>query len=165
MIPSAIGRRFLGPIAVLAVAASVVLVGPRIVKAFTLPPDILFFDPISVPVDHTLHVHLVNHLGAAPLEFRAFIVPTTPAAGASVVGSAITLNVGAGSDHGEHTGQSGQAPAGRLERDGGQLGRDRVGQDGAPDGDPRGPSRDARRPERRLGALPLLQLRVGTTRP
>jgi hypothetical protein len=98
MNPSAVGRRFLGPLAVLAVAASVFLVGPRIVKAFTLPPDILFFDPISVPVDHTLHVHLVNHLGAGPLEFRAFIVPTTPAAGASVVGSAITLNVGQGSD-------------------------------------------------------------------
>ena len=59
-------------------AASVFLVGSRIVRAFTLPPDIIFFDPISVPVDHTLHVHLVNQLGSGPIELRAFINPTTP---------------------------------------------------------------------------------------
>jgi hypothetical protein len=91
------GRRSLVALALIA-GLSAAVVGPQIVRAFTLPPDILYFDPISVPVDHTLHVHLVNHLGSGPIEFRAFIVPTTPGAGASVAGPAVTLNVGQGSD-------------------------------------------------------------------
>lgn len=88
-------KRFLIVLALAAMPA--IVLGPRMVRAFTLPPDIIYFDPISVPVDHTLHVHLVNQLGG-PMEFRAFLNPTTAGAGGSVVGAAITLNFGEGSD-------------------------------------------------------------------
>src|SRR5260221_922922 len=55
------GRRSLALLAVLALlAAPAILLEPRPVRAFTLPTDIIYFDPISVPLDHTLHVHLVN---------------------------------------------------------------------------------------------------------
>lgn len=92
-------RRSLAALAVLAlITAPAILLGPRLVRAFTLPPDILYFDPISVPMDHTLHVHVVNEIGTGPMDFRAFVKPTTPAAGSTVLGATITLNPGEGSD-------------------------------------------------------------------
>ncbi|SRR5713101_3897949 len=95
----AAGRRFLGTAALFAlVAAAAMLLGPRIVRAFTLPNNIVFFDPISVPIDHTLHVHLVNEIGSGPLDFKMFVKPTTPAAGTSVLGAGFTLNPGDGAD-------------------------------------------------------------------
>ena len=47
-----------------------ILLGPRIARAFTLIPTIIYFDPVSVPVDHTLHLHLVNQFGTGPMIFR-----------------------------------------------------------------------------------------------
>ena len=93
-------RRFLGgTLALLAlVAVPAILLGPRLVRAFTLPNNIIYFDPVSVPVDRTLHLHLVNELGSAAMDFRPFLKPTTPGAGSSVVGATITLNPGDGSD-------------------------------------------------------------------
>jgi hypothetical protein len=93
-------RRFLGStIALFAlVAGSATLLGPRLVRAFTLIPTIIYFDPVSVPVDHTIHVHLVNQFGTSPMIFRASLKPTTPAAGTPVVVGPVTLAPGAGSD-------------------------------------------------------------------
>lgn len=93
------GRRFLGALALLALfAAPAILFEPRPVRAFTLPTDIIYFDAISVPLDHTLHVHLVNELSNVKMDFRAFLKPTTPGAGSPVVGSTVTLAPGDGSD-------------------------------------------------------------------
>src|SRR6266436_3461592 len=95
----AAGRRFLGTAALFAlVAVPAMLLGPRIVRAFTLPNNIIFFDPISIPIDHTLHVHLVNEIGLGPLDFKMFVKPTTPAAGTAVVSAGFTLNPGDGAD-------------------------------------------------------------------
>jgi hypothetical protein len=93
------GRRLLATLALMAVAAvPATLLGPHIVRAFTLIPNIVFFDAVSVPADHTLHLHLVNQLGTDPMEFRASINPTTPGAGSSVLGGPVILNPGEGSD-------------------------------------------------------------------
>jgi hypothetical protein len=92
-------RRILGAFAVLALAvAPAILLGPRPVRAFTLPPDIIFFDAVSVPVDHTAHVHIVNAIGAGPMIFRTVVRPTTPAAGSLVFSAAVTLSPGDGID-------------------------------------------------------------------
>lgn len=94
-------RRLLGTVALLAaVAVPAILLGPRVVRAFTLPPDVIFFDPISVPVDHTLRVHLVNELGAGHMIFRPFVQPTTPGYGRSVAGAAVSLGPGIGAELG-----------------------------------------------------------------
>jgi hypothetical protein len=74
------------------------LVGPRIVQAFTLPPNIIYFDPVSVPAGHTLHVHLFNELGNFSMDFRPFVRPTTAAVGSPVVGATVSLAPGDGSD-------------------------------------------------------------------
>jgi hypothetical protein len=93
------GRRFLVTAALMAlVAAPAMLLGPRNVRAFTLPSDIIYFDPISVPIDHTLHVNLVNEIGGAKIDFRTFVKPTTPAAGSSVLSATVTLAPGDGAD-------------------------------------------------------------------
>ncbi len=93
------GRRSLGTLALLALfAAPAILLEPRPVRAFTLPTDIIYFDPISVPLDHTLHVHLVNELSSVKMDFRAVLTPTTPGAGSQVLGSTVTLAPGDGSD-------------------------------------------------------------------
>jgi hypothetical protein len=92
------GRRLLGTLALIALVAPVMLVEPRAAKAFTLPGDIIYFDPISVPVDHTVHVHIVNHLANDKMDFRAYLTPTTPAVGSPTIGALITLAPGDGSD-------------------------------------------------------------------
>lgn len=80
------------------VAVSASLLGPRIARAFTLIPSIIYFDPVSVPVDHTLHVHLVNQFGTGPWNFQASCKPTTPGAGITVLGAPVILSPGDGSD-------------------------------------------------------------------
>jgi hypothetical protein len=91
--------RLLGTIALLAlVAAPASFLKPRPARAFTLPGDILYFDPISVPVDHTVHIHIVNELANDKMDFRALLTPTTPAVGSPVVGALVTLAPGEGSD-------------------------------------------------------------------
>jgi len=93
------GHRSLGTLALLALlAAPAILLEPRPVRAFTLPTDIIYFDPISVPLDHTLHVHLVNELSNVKMDFRAILTPTTPGTGSQVLGSTVTLAPGDGSD-------------------------------------------------------------------
>jgi hypothetical protein len=93
------GRRFLLAAALMAlVAVPAILVAPRDARAFTIPSLIIFYDAISVPIDHTLHVNIVNEFGASPVGVRAFVRPTTPGAGSPVVGASIGLNPGQGSD-------------------------------------------------------------------
>jgi hypothetical protein len=93
------GRRFLPTAALLAlVAVPAMLLGPRNARAFTLVPNVIYFDPISVPAGHTLHVHLANAWGTGSMGFHPVVKPTTPAAGTQVVGTFVSLNVGAGSD-------------------------------------------------------------------
>lgn len=92
-------RRLLATLAMVVLAAApAVFLEPRPVRAFTLPGDIIYFDPISVPVDHTVHVHLFNELSNVKMDFRAILTPTTPGAGTAVVGAPITLAPGDGSD-------------------------------------------------------------------
>ena len=92
-------RRLLVTAALLVLfAAPAMLMRPHAVGAFTLPPDILYFDPISVPAGHTLHVHVVNELGGASMDFRTFVKPTTPAAGSPVVTAPVSLAPGEGID-------------------------------------------------------------------
>lgn len=92
------GRRLPGTIALLALVAPTMFLEPRPARAFTLPGNILYFDPISVPVDHTVHIHLVNQFSNDKMDFRAILTPTQPAVGSPVVGALITLAPGDGSD-------------------------------------------------------------------
>jgi hypothetical protein len=79
-------------------SGSAILLYPRIARAFTLVTATIYFDPISVTSDQTLHVHLVNQLGASPYGFFTTCKPTTPGLGTAASGAAITLAVGDGSD-------------------------------------------------------------------
>jgi hypothetical protein len=93
------GRRFLGTIALLAlVGAAASLVGPRVARAFTLTSLAISYDPVSVPIDHTLHVNIVNQYNGNKVIVRALLTPTTPAAGSPLLGAPIILNPGEGSD-------------------------------------------------------------------
>jgi hypothetical protein len=93
------GRRFLGTIALLAlVGGAAMLMGPRVARAFTLAQLAISFDPVSVPVDHALHVNIVNQFSGNQVTVRAVVTPTTPGAGTRVVGAPIILNPGQGSD-------------------------------------------------------------------
>jgi hypothetical protein len=92
-------RRLQVTIALAALAAGTgALLVPHVAGAFTIIPNIIYFDAISVPVDHTLHLHLVNRFGSDPMEFRASLQPTTPGAGSPVFTGPIVLAPGDGSD-------------------------------------------------------------------
>ncbi|MET0554358.1 MAG: hypothetical protein ABW221_15045 [Vicinamibacteria bacterium] len=92
------GHRLLGTIALIALVAPAMFLEPRPARAYTLPGNILYFDPISVPVDHTVHIHVVNQFSNDKVDFRAILTPTTPAVGSPVVGALVTLAPGDGSD-------------------------------------------------------------------
>lgn len=93
-------RKVLGTtIALLALfAGPAILFGPRIVRAFTLIPNVVYFDAVSVPTGHTLHVHVVNRFGSTPMIFRFSIQPTSPATGTPVTAGPVTLNPGEGTE-------------------------------------------------------------------
>ena len=92
-------RRWLsGALGLTALLAGSALVGPRIVRAFTLVPNIIFFDPVSLPVDHTLHAHFVNHMGSDPIEVRFSVIPVVPGTGSAVFSGPFTLSPGEGTD-------------------------------------------------------------------
>ncbi|HEX9406805.1 MAG TPA: hypothetical protein VF975_05780 [Thermoanaerobaculia bacterium] len=78
--------------------ASAILLKPRVARAFTLITSTIFFDPVSVTAGQTLHVHVVNHLGAAPIGILVTVKPTTPGLGTSVSGVGVTLAPGDGTD-------------------------------------------------------------------
>jgi hypothetical protein len=92
-------RRFLARAALLAlVLAPALLLSPQTARAFTLANNFIVFDPISVPIDHTLHVHLLNHLSGLSMDFRTAVKPTTLGPGSTVFLPTITLPAGQGSD-------------------------------------------------------------------
>jgi hypothetical protein len=78
--------------------ASAILLLPHAARAFTLPSDFMFFDPISVSSGQTVHLHVVNVLTGGPIIIRTFVRPTNPALGSPVAGPTVTLNAGDGSD-------------------------------------------------------------------
>ena len=69
-------RRLAGMLAALGVVSAFAAVGPRIVRAFTLVPNIIAFDPLTVPPRHSLHVHFVNRFGADKMDVRFSVAPT-----------------------------------------------------------------------------------------
>lgn len=80
------------------VAVSAILLKPQIAQAFTIPEGIIFFDPISVPPGHTVHVNIVNHIGTGPFNFTISMKPTTPAVGTPPPNVSVSLAPGAGTD-------------------------------------------------------------------
>jgi hypothetical protein len=92
------GRRVLSVLAPLAALAAATALAPRIVRAFTLPNLAISYDPVSVPVDHTLHVNILNQYNGNQVIVRALVKPTTPAAGQQVLGVDTILTPGDGSD-------------------------------------------------------------------
>jgi hypothetical protein len=79
-------------------AASAILLQPRIARGFTVIFSTIYFDPISVPSGHTLQLHVVNQLGANAIVIRPTLKPTSPALGGTVTGAAATINPGDGYD-------------------------------------------------------------------
>jgi hypothetical protein len=69
-------RRLAGMLVALGVVSASAAVGPRLVRAFTLVPNIIAFDPLTVPARHSLHVHFVNRFGAANMDVRFSVAPT-----------------------------------------------------------------------------------------
>jgi hypothetical protein len=80
------------------IAASAILLQPRIARAFTLVTSTIYFDPVSVPVGHTLQLHVVNQLGAGPIGIFPTLKPTSPALGSTVTGAAAAIPPGDGND-------------------------------------------------------------------
>ena len=95
-----LSRRFLGTIVALAlVSVAAVLLKSRTAEAFTLPNLILSFDPLAVPRDYSLHVHMVNQFGQDPVIVQPVL--TTPTLGGSPAflrGTIVTLNPGEGTE-------------------------------------------------------------------
>jgi hypothetical protein len=92
-------RRWLaGALGLTALLAGSAILGPRIVRAFTLIPNLIFFDPVSLPVDHTLRVHFVNQMGTDPIDVRIQASPTLSGTGTPAFVGPITLNAGEGTD-------------------------------------------------------------------
>jgi hypothetical protein len=93
-------RRLLGALVVLAlVTVPAVLLKSRTAEAFTLPNLILSFDPLAVPRDYSLHVHMVNQFGQDPVIVQPVL--TTATLGGSPVflrGTIVTLNPGEGTE-------------------------------------------------------------------
>ena len=94
------GRRLWGALVALAlVTVPAVLLKSRTAEAFTLPNLILSFDPLAVPRDHSLHVHMVNQFGQDPVIVQPVL--TTATLGGSPVflrGTIVTLNPGEGTE-------------------------------------------------------------------
>ena len=93
------GRRLLGALVALAlVTVPAVLLKSRTAEAFTLPNLILSYDPLSVPIDHSLHVHMVNQFGQNDIIVQPVL--TTPTLGAPTFlrGTIVTLKPGEGTE-------------------------------------------------------------------
>jgi len=94
------GRRLWGALVALAlVTVPAVLLKSRTAEAFTLPNLIVSFDPLAVPRDHSLHVHMVNQFGQDPVIVQPVL--TTPTLGGSPAflrGTIVTLKPGEGTE-------------------------------------------------------------------
>jgi hypothetical protein len=94
------GRRLLSAVIVLAlVTVAAVLLKSRAAEAFTLPSLILSYDPIAVPRDHSLHVHMVNQYGSNDVVVQPVLwTPTVGAPPALLRGTIVTLKPGEGTE-------------------------------------------------------------------
>jgi len=77
---------------------SLVLLNPRIAHAFTILVSTIYFDPVSVTPAQTIHVHIFNHFMTAPVGVLVTVRPTVAGLGSTVMGPAVTLNMGDGTD-------------------------------------------------------------------
>jgi len=94
-----VSNRLAAAVALLVVlTGSAILLKPRVARAFTLLTSTIYFDPVSLTSAQTLHVHVVNQLGTAPIGIFVTLKPTTPGLGSAVSGAAITLSPGDGAD-------------------------------------------------------------------
>jgi hypothetical protein len=92
-------RRLLGTILVLAlVAVPAFLMKSKPAEAFTLPNLIISYDPLAVPRDHNLRVHMVNQWGGN--DILAQPVVYTPTLGPRVFlrGTIVMLKPGEGTE-------------------------------------------------------------------
>jgi hypothetical protein len=93
------GRRLLGALAVLAlVTVPAVLLKTPPAEAFTLPNLILSFDPLAVPRDHSLRVHMVNQFGLSDVIVQPVLTTPTLGAPAFLRGTIVTLHPGEGTE-------------------------------------------------------------------
>src|SRR6187397_2609728 len=88
-------RRLLAGVALFAlVAVSAILMKSKPAEAFTLPNLIISYDPLAVPRDHNLRVHMVNQFGQNDVIVQPVL--TTPTLGAPTFlrGTIFTLHPG-----------------------------------------------------------------------
>jgi hypothetical protein len=83
---------------VVLLTGSAIVLKPHVAHAFTLVSSLIYFDPVSVTVGQTVHVHVVNRLGTTPFGIFITVNPTTSGAGSPVSGAAVTLAPGDGLD-------------------------------------------------------------------
>jgi hypothetical protein len=94
-----ISHRFAAAVTLLVLfTGSAILLKPRVARAFTIINSTIYFDPVSATPGQTLHVHVVNQLGLAPIGIFVTVKPTTPGLGSPVSGPTVTLFPGDGSD-------------------------------------------------------------------
>ena len=93
------GRRLLMAVLAFAlVSVPTLLLKSKPAEAFTLPNLIISYDPLAVPLDHNLRVHMVNQFG--PNDVIVQPVLTTPTLGAPTFlrGTIVTLHPGEGTE-------------------------------------------------------------------
>jgi hypothetical protein len=92
-------RRLLGALVVLAlVTVPAVLLKSRTAEAFTLANLILSYDPIAVPRDYTLHVHMVNQQGQNAVVVQPMLWTPTLGPRTLLPGTIVTLKPGEGTE-------------------------------------------------------------------
>jgi len=92
-------RRLLGAAVVLAlVTVPAVLLKSRTAEAFTLANLMLSYDPIAVPRDYSLHVHMVNQYGQNPVLVQPMLWTPTLGPRTLLRGTIVTLNPGEGTE-------------------------------------------------------------------
>jgi hypothetical protein len=93
-------RRLLGAVVALAlVTVPTVLLKSRTAEAFTLADLILSYDPIAVPRDHSLHVHMVNQYSGNKVTVQPVVwTPTIGGPPAFLPGTIVTLSPGEGTE-------------------------------------------------------------------
>ena len=93
------GRRLLGALAVLAlVTVPAVLLKSRTAEAFTFANLILSYDPIAVPRDYSLHVHMVNQFGQNNVIVQPVLTTPTLGTPALLRGTIVVLKPGEGTE-------------------------------------------------------------------
>jgi hypothetical protein len=94
-----LSRRFLGTIVALAlVSVPALLLKSRTAEAFTLANLILSYDPLAVPKDHHLRVHMVNQYGQNAVVVQPMLWTPTLGPRTLLRGTIVTLQPGEGTE-------------------------------------------------------------------